>query len=397
METPPCYRGIVEKPQNSPEAIIVSNRSVAKADPEINLNLRQVEGPGAFSDRPSREAKAGGPLPPINPTGEILSDPTSRGKERPWVAKHLGSRKVAAAYSALGNPKKSARCRDCGTVLTFNECPVDGQKRLVKANFCRERLCRMCSWRLSLKWSATVSRVLHQAASEHPEWQYVMLTLTQRNVPSAQLGAELSRMLVAWHKLTQRQEFRAVAGSFRSLEVTRNSKLGPWQGTWHPHIHALLAVEPVYFGRGYVTQKRWREVWAEVMGLDYDPSIDVHKVKTRQNGESLEAAAREVGKYAVKDDDVLGRSADEGDPDGVDPDLIGRVAVLDAALRGRHLVAWGGELKAIAKRIAPTLPEGEEDLVRITDEDHGPNCPVCGLEMLRHTYRWVQAVRQYVG
>jgi len=360
-------------------------QTIASFEPEVK---GQAAGPGAFSDRLSREAKAGG-LEAMEPTGEILSDPTSRGKVRPWTAKHLGSRQVAAAYSALGNPKKSARCRDCGTKLTFNECPVDGQKRLKYANFCRERLCPMCAWRRSLKWAADVSKVLHVAAEEQPQWQYVMLTLTQQNVPSAELPSEISRILAAWSKVTRRQEFRPVAGWLRTLEITRNNQPGPWRGTWHPHIHVLLAVEPEYFtGRGYVSQKRWRELWAEVMGLAYDPRVNVHKVKPRQNGEPLDAAAREVAKYTVKDSDLLGK-------DGAD--TIGRVDVLDRALKGRHLIAWGGELKRIAKEMAPAMPEGEEDLVRITEEDHGPNCPVCGTEMLAHTYRWVQSIRQYVG
>lgn len=348
----------------------------------------QAEGPGAVSDRPSREAKAGG-LEAMEPTGEILSDLTRRGKERPWLDKHLGSRKVSAAYSALGQPGKSARCRNCGTKLTFNECPVDGQKRLQRANFCRERLCPMCAWRRSLKWAADVSMVLHVAAEEQPQWQYVLLTLTQQNVPSVELSGEISRILAAWSKLARRQEFRAVAGWLRTLEITRNNQPGLWQGTWHPHIHVLLAVNPAYFGRGYVTQKRWRELWAEVMGLAYDPRVDVRKVRSRKaTDDALGKVAAEVGKYTVKDNDLIGQ-------DGAD--TIGRVKVLDQALKGRHLIAWGGELKRIAKQIAPTVPEAEEDLVRITGEDHGPNCPVCGTEMLAHTYRWVQSVRQYVG
>ncbi|MCY0886075.1 MAG: protein rep [Firmicutes bacterium] len=297
--------------------------------------------------------------------------------------KHLAGQKVAAAYSALGNSKKAARCRDCGTVLTFAECPVDGQKRLHKANFCRERLCPMCAWRRSLKWAAEVTKVLHVAASEHSEWGWVMLTLTQRNVASAALPDEIGRILSGWDTLRRRQEFRAVAGWLRTLEVTRN----PRTAEWHPHLHALLAVTPSYWTHGYISQKRWRELWADVLGLDYDPSVEVHRVKARRKEDPLEAAAREVGKYTVKDSDLIG--------DGTD--VIARVQTLDAALKGRRLLAWGGELRRIARQVAPQVPEGEEDLVRITGEDHGETCPVCGTEMREHVYRWVQAVRQYVG
>jgi len=316
-------------------------------------------------------------------TGEILTDRTAMGRARPWREKRLKTRMVAAAYSALGEPGKAARCRDCGTVLTFNECPVDGQKRLQAANFCRERLCPMCAWRRSLKWAAEVSRVLHVAASEHPEWGWVMLTLTQRNVSGAALPAEISRILRGWDALRRRQEFRAVAGWLRTLEVTRN----PRDGTWHPHVHALLAVEPDYWHKRYVAHARWVALWRDVLGLDYDPSVEVHRVRARGRRDPLEAAAREVGKYTVKDADLVG--------DGTD--VIARVETLDAALKGRRLLAWGGALRQIARRVAPEVPAGEEDLVRITEEDHGATCPVCGTEMLPHVYRWVEAVRQYVG
>jgi len=315
-------------------------------------------------------------------TGEILQDRTSRGRLRPWREKRLGTEQVAAAYSALGQESKAARCRFCGTVLVFAECPRGHEKRLQGANFCRERLCPMCAWRRSLRLAAEASLVLHRAAAEHPEWSYLLLTATQRNVPGVDLPVEVGRVLHGWNVLRQRQEFRAVAGWLRTLEVTVNSGTGEW----HPHIHALLAVEPDYWHKRYVSQARWVAAWRNVLGLDYDPVVDVHRVRPRRNGDALEAAAREVGKYVVKDTDLLG-----------DGDVTVRVAVLDAALRGRRLVGWGGALREVARRVQAEVPEGEEDLVRITGEDHGPTCPICGTEMREHLYRWVGALREYVG
>jgi plasmid rolling circle replication initiator protein Rep len=323
--------------------------------------------------------------PVLKDTGEILEDRAQSGRMRPWLKKRLGTLAVADAYKALGDTGKAARCRSCGTMLAFNECPADGFKRLKGANFCRARLCPMCAWRRSLKWAAEVSKVLHKAAEEEPRWQWVMLTLTQRNVPGDVLPGEITRILHGWAKLTKRQEFRPVAGWLRTIEVTRNQRTGEW----HPHIHALLWTRPEYWaGRNYVSQARWRELWADVMGLEYDPSINVHKVRPRQSEyDHLDAAAREVGKYTVKDTDLVGDGSD----------VVSRVEVLDRALKGRHLLAWGGRLKDIAREVAPEVPEGEEELVHITDEDHGMNCPICGSEMHEHVYRWVRSVRDYVG
>jgi plasmid rolling circle replication initiator protein Rep len=323
----------------------------------------------------------------VKNTGEILEDRSQSGRMRPWLQKRLGALAVADAYKVLGDTGKSARCRDCGTMLNFNECPSDGFKRLRSANFCRARLCPMCAWRRSLRWSAEVSVVLHKAAAEQPNWRWIMLTLTQRNVPGEALPGEITHILHGWDALRRRREFRAIGGWLRTLEVTRNPKTGEW----HPHLHALLWTRPEYWaGRNYVSQQRWRALWAEVMGLDYDPSVEVHRVRPRNASASrdhLDAAALEVGKYTVKDADLIGSGSD----------TVERVEVLDRALKGRRLLAWGGRLKEIAREVAPEVPEGEEDLVHITDEDHGPNCPICGTEMRRHLYRWMNSVRDYVG
>jgi len=317
-------------------------------------------------------------------TGEILQDGTSLGRPRPWREKRLGTERVAAAYSALGQEGKAARCRECGSVLVFAECPVDGRKHLKAANFCRERLCPMCAWRRSLKWAADVSRVLHLAVEQHTEWAYVMLSLTQRNVPGEALAAEVTRILRGWTSLTRREEFRAIAGWFRTLEVTRN----PRTGEWHPHIHALLAVEPDYWHKRYVSHARWVSAWRDVLGLDYDPSVEVHRAKSRRNGDTLDAVAREVAKYAVKDSDLVG-----GEPEAA---VVERVRVLDGALAGRRLVGWGGELRRLARAVR-VAAEGREDLVHVSGEHDPSVCPVCGSEMLEHVYRWVHAIRQYVG
>ena len=326
----------------------------------------------------------------IGQTGELLSDRRPNGEERPWRAKRLGAIRLAGALRAIGLTGNAARCRGCGTVLVFNECPSDGQKRLQEANFCRERLCPMCAWRRSLRLTYDVSGVLHEAARREPRRRWVMLTLTQKNVPGEALAGEVDRVLRGWNLLRRRRELLAVAGTFRVLELTRNTR----DGTWHPHVHALLWVLPSYFnGNGsYITQARWRELWAEALGLDYLPVVDVHAVKARAGARSdLDAAALEVGKYTVKDADLV-------PPEATAQEVIERVTVVRPALYGRRLIAWGGGLREIARELRLKDPDAPEaDLVHVTDEDHGDTCPVCGSEMRTHVYRWIERLGQYVG
>ena len=72
---------------------------------------------------------------------------------------------------------------------------------------------------------------------------YLFLTLTVRICPGDKLGDTLGELTKAWHRLVMhRQVKRAIKGWYRALEVTRNTGGGEWHGTYHPHIHAVLAV-----------------------------------------------------------------------------------------------------------------------------------------------------------
>jgi len=309
-----------------------------------------------------------------------LDDRTATGRPRPWREKRLRTETVAKGWELAGHPDKARRCQDCGTWLTFGECPGDGTKYLVGANFCGQRLCPMCAWRRSMKLTTEASAVLHRATEAWPERAYVMLTLTQRNVPGQDLADEVSRILDGWSKLRRRGEFKEVAGWLRTLEVTYNAQAD----TWHPHLHVLLQVTPSYFGRGYVSHAKWVAAWRAVLGLDYDPSVEVHRVRQRASRDALGAAAAEVGKYTVKDSDMAGNTPQEASE---------RLLVLDSALAGRRLVAWGGDLRKLAKELEAG---DEDDLVHITGEDHGPTCPVCGTDLVEVVYHWSQPRQAYV-
>jgi plasmid rolling circle replication initiator protein Rep len=312
----------------------------------------------------------------------VLDDRTATGRQRPWRAKRLRTEVVAQGWALAGQPDKARRCQNCGTWLTFAECLRDGTKHLLQANFCGQRLCPLCAWRRSMKLSAEVSAVLHLAAETWPHRPYVMLTLTQRNVPGQDLADEVSRILDGWSRLQRRREFREVSGWLRTLEVTYNAEAG----TWHPHLHVLLQAKPSYFGRGYVTHAKWVAAWRAVLDLDYDPSIEVHRVRQRASGDPLADAAAEVGKYTVKDTDLTGDTPQEASE---------RLVVLDRALAGRRLVAWGGDLRQLARQVESEAGD-EDDLVHIMGEDHGPTCPVCASDLAEVIYRWSRPSQAYL-
>lgn len=310
----------------------------------------------------------------FEPTGEILRDTSWRDRRR-------ASQRLAEAYQVLGDGDRALRCARCGTVLAFEECARGHHRRLVGGRFCHLRLCLTCAHMGSKRLLARVFAVLHRVA-EDPRGGWVMLTLTQRNVPPQDLRAELSRVLAGWARLQRRREFRGVLGWFRVLEVTYNSEAR----TYHPHIHAILWVRASYWTREYVPHSQWCKAWKESLRLDYLPVVDVQKVRPRGNrleARELGRVAAYVAKYVSKGSDVL-KGLDLGDAQQV----VDRVAVMDAALFRRRLVAWGGELRRIAREVE----EARESV-----ESHDASCPVCGGVLSFSVYRWMPSLGEYVS
>lgn len=287
---------------------------------------------------------------------EILHDVDERGKERPWALHRARADYLAAAYDDV-NPDKAWKLRGCATWLEFAHEPGADKIRLHDANFCRIRLCPICQWRRSLKiWSQT-SQMVAAVQQQQPKTGWIMLTLTQRNVDGWELRYELDRLYKGWNDLMRRKEVRgAVLGWMRVLEVTHNTKWASTSyDTYHPHFHALLMVPQSYFhSRRYLSAAKWSALWADVLDLDYTPSIEVHAVR----GDTAGAIA-EVSKYATKPDSVI-------TPDDWDLTLKA-VEQLDKDLAGRRLIAYGGILRQLHHDLhLDSVDDG--DLIHTADE-----------------------------
>jgi len=80
-------------------------------------------------------------------------------------------------------------------------------------------------------------------------------------------------MNLAWQRLIKRKQFPAI-GWMRNVEVTKGK-----DKTAHPHFHALLMVEPGYFGNNYLSQVKWIELWKSCLKVDYQPSMRINTIK----------------------------------------------------------------------------------------------------------------------
>ena len=271
---------------------------------------------------------------------------------------------------------------------------------LKSANFCRDRLCPLCQWRRSLKLGAQCRAVVAEAdrrkiARDRAAWRWIMLTLTQRNVDGPDLGAEIDRIHAAVRVLTKSPRWRAaVRGWLRVTEVTRNNDYSsPNYGTYHPHLHILIAVPRRYFrGADYIPAAEWRAMWRTYMHLDYDPDIDVRVVTAKGQTidatdptQSMGAAVAEVTKYAAKPGSYLIAS----DLDAT----VDAVATLATALRGRRLCAWGGVCKEAAQALhLDSLETG--DLVHIDEDATGD--PAADAVSQYVAYHWALGIRNYI-
>lgn len=208
---------------------------------------------------------------------------------------------LADVYERLEEYRRAGLVEDCGTYLEYKITPTE--KRLQRANFCRDRLCPMCNWRRSLKIFGQVSRVMD--VLEQRNYQFLFLTLTVQNVPMDELSAGVDDLLAGWRYLYNKNSVfrRAIAGTYRSLEVTYSQE----HHNWHHHLHVVLVVKSDYFVRHYVSQKEWRQLWAKACALTYDPSVDIRKIRPKKIG-GLASAVAEIARYTVKDNDYLSGS-----------------------------------------------------------------------------------------
>ncbi|MBZ9537258.1 protein rep, partial [Cytobacillus oceanisediminis] len=247
-------------------------------------------------------------------TDIFLIDKSKNGKERPWRDKKMRTNIMSEVHDQAGIKKKAERMANCGDTLFFKKMS-DGSRKLERAYFCKARLCPMCTWRRSLKIT-TQNHAIIKKANENNKLNWLLLTLTTKNPLPHELKGEIDRLMAGWNRLVGYKRFdKPVIGWFRALEITKNrDEKSKDFGTYNPHFHVLIAVKPSYFKKkDYIKQKEWSELWSRAMKLDYEPRIDVRRVKPSNNSKeslydvservkgSIEefGAILEVSKYAV--------------------------------------------------------------------------------------------------
>lgn len=306
----------------------------------------------------------------------FLTDKSKSGREREWKEKKVKSEVLSIIYDDLGKvhgkyyTSKAIRLEKCSNFLEF-QLMNDGSKKLVNGNFCRIRLCPMCGWRRSLKIYANMTKIM-----EHmKEYQFVFLTLTVKSCKQEELNQMITEMMKAWNLFVQYRDIKIInKGWYRGLEITHNVE----KDIYHPHFHVVIAVNKSYFKhQDYIKQKQWCELWKKAMKLDYEPIVDVRKVK----GNTTKAIS-EIAKYTVKDKDYI-------DPEDLQMSEQA-VKILDEALHKRRLVAFGGIMKELHKKL--NLDDEVDGSLENIDQENEDDSKA----IVKLTYAWNIGYRNYV-
>lgn len=317
-----------------------------------------------------------------NSEGVYLSDVSPNDK--PWDKHRASSEIIEQMYSDLGYARYPERLNDCSKLLEFALQRTGDDLALLKlygAKFCRVRWCSVCKWRRSLMWRARFFKTIPAITADYPNHQFLFLTLTVKNCEVSNLRETINWMNKSFDKLRRRKSFPA-NGFVKAIEVTKSE-----DGLAHPHFHCILIVPQDYFrGSKYINQKQWIQLWKKSLKADYNPIVDVRKVKLsnsrhrtiskRLNRELTDNdivfyGLMECLKYSVKESDLM------SDP-----------AWLDAITQQLHktrAIALGGIFKQYLSEDEP------EDLINTELEEN--------LEVLdtdaRFLFGWKEKVKRY--
>jgi plasmid rolling circle replication initiator protein Rep len=226
-----------------------------------------------------------------------LSDVSSR--DAPWDTHRRESDQIERFYQNTQFQPYADRIHFCSELLDFKLNHSDEGElklKLAGARFCRVRTCMVCIWRKSLRWKAKVYKALPNFLVDHPGHRFLFVTLTVKNCEIGDLRDTLNWMNESFTRLSRLRLFPG-EGWIKTVEVTMGRK-----GDAHPHFHLLLAVKSAYFGRNYLSQQKWVEMWQKSLRVDYKPVLDVQALKAK---DSLIALIAEVVKYQTKPSNLL--------------------------------------------------------------------------------------------
>ena len=254
---------------------------------------------------------------------------------------------------------------------------------------CRDRLCPICAWRLSVRRVAEMIKTVAILAERYPDTKAVHVVLTVKNCSLDMLGITIRAMSEGFARLRRRTLWNDyIKGYVRSVEITRNKKTGEY----HPHIH-IVAIVPSFYTR-QISIGDWQDLWMDCARLAYLPQVFASHAYTKKDipeakfkmiwdkANDTEGAAKkaiiEAVKYPMKPIS-LQSTAESGDL----PEIAGQ-------LQGIRLMSTGGIIKTIRRELGYSDTEPRTlDEVTINPNE--------GIDRYYLVYKWAGSIGEYVG
>jgi len=272
----------------------------------------------------------------------------------------IGKKMISAGYKARG-----WAILKCGNRMAVEVCENCGRHNVRSTNLCRDKLCPVCRWRLSLRRYAEMVQTCDIMRASAPDLRYKFMTLTVKNCAPEDLDSTLRAMASAWNRITQRKFFKqAVEGTARSVEITYNKKTGEV----HPHYHVIIALHPTCTAAETEGLRNLSQMWQRALKVTYGPIVDVRDIEDKGITD-ISAAVCETFKYAVKDKTL------EDMP-------LKAFSAMVAGINGKRMTSFSG----IFKRTRTYL--GFNDADEVQDEDAELKCKRCGAQMQVAIFEW---------
>jgi plasmid rolling circle replication initiator protein Rep len=290
----------------------------------------------------------------------------------PWREKKKEAIKIAKKLQLVGHFERSKRVMECSELLIKRKCEC-GHTHIQTANLCRDRMCPVCNWRLSLKRYANMIHILDFMRNNiDTKYHFLFMTLTIKNCKAPRLNATVKHMSQSWNRLLQRKAFKEkIEGFARSVEVTLNRD----REDFHPHFHIIAAVR---VGE-CISPEEVREAWREVLRISYDPITDIREVYNKNKREAGDdptddatAAVLETFKYAVKSKTLQDMP-------------LNLFRELSDQINSLRMVSFGGVFKKVKNTLALEMESiSESDEISIRKDE----CSKCGHLMQEVLYKW---------
>lgn len=273
--------------------------------------------------------------------------------------KKQNNMKLAARYQMIAKKstelstddyyaRKYERLEQCSTYLEFRREKSTKKYKLINTNLCRVRLCPLCAYKRSLAVYHNTADIISYINKKYNRSKYLFLTLTIRNVAGSELSNAIDNLTRGWQNMSKQTRIKnVVLGTVRSIEITYNKR----SNTYHPHLHVLIhTTADIYAGRNYISQAEFSDRWRSAAGIDYQPVVDVRRL--RHNG-GREVA--EIAKYSVK-------------PLEWDKCAESVIITLDEVLHKRHLLSLSGTMREAKRQLKIADIEDKKEWIGNFDE-----------------------------